>query len=504
MIFSKISDLRRFFISLWLLFANNKDYVLYKYLPTSMMLMLSAYIYSLLRGVKDAILVPSLGAELISFVKFYGVFPGTIIFFICFSKLANILSRDKLYYSITLFFISFFLAYAFILAPYSHLIHPDLSNLVSEFPSLKYQIMMIQNWTVSVFYIMSELCGTVMLTLLFWQFANDLYNIKEAKKTYTLFGLIGQFGLVSAGILQTKVSLYFVENGYSEEMWDITIQWMMGSIALAGGLLILLYCFMYNKVLHNPALCDREHNRETEKVRLSLKDSFKYVFSSRYLWYIMIIVFCYGVGINLVESVWKDQLKIKYPSHNSYSVFMGQFHMYFGFATIFMMMFGSYVLSSFKWLVPALCTPLGAGLSGGLFFMALVFKNSFQPLLDYLDTDVLSMVVMLGAIQVALFKSFNYAFVDATKEIAFIPLDRELRIKGKAAVDVIGGRFGKSFGAVLQQVLFWTISPNLVDLTVEMALIFLFFIGLWIYSVIGLNKEFSKMVEKKILTTISK
>ena len=85
------------FSKVYALTIANKRYLLYKYLPTSLMFLLSAYSYSLLRGVKDSILVPKLGAELISFVKFYGVFPSTLIFFICFAKLANILSRDKLY-----------------------------------------------------------------------------------------------------------------------------------------------------------------------------------------------------------------------------------------------------------------------------------------------------------------------------------------------------------------------------------------------------------------------
>lgn len=71
-------------------FSQNKQYILCKYLPTSLMLLLSAYLNSFLRGVKDSVLVPSLGAELISFIKFYGVLPGTIIFFICYTKLANI------------------------------------------------------------------------------------------------------------------------------------------------------------------------------------------------------------------------------------------------------------------------------------------------------------------------------------------------------------------------------------------------------------------------------
>ena len=459
------------------------------------MLMLSAYIYTLLRGAKDSILVPQLGAELISFIKFYGVFPSTIIFFICYSKLANILSRDKMYISIVSFFMSFFLLYAFVLGPYCEYIQPDLSSLSADFPKLQFQILMIENWTISLFYIMSELCGTVMLTLLFWQFANELYSVKEARKTYSLFGVIGQTGLIVAGIVQYIISDAASGNNLRFLDWKLSLKYMMISVAVAGFSSIIIYVWMYKKVLPNPELCEGRPSESKEKISLSVKESFKYVFSSKYLWLIMVIVFCYGVGINLIESVWKDQLRIQYPTHNAYSTFMGKFHIYFGCATVTSMLLGNYILRTFKWIVAALFTPIGAGLSGLIFFTIIIFKDSFKPLLDSLDITIVSMAVLLGSLQVIIFKSFNYAFVDATKEMAFIPLDKELRTKGKAAVDVIGGRFGKSFGAILQQLMFSFINPSLSQLSIEICIAFVITMVMWIFSVIALNKEFSKVAD---------
>lgn len=492
--FLRISDLQKYFIDIAKLLVENKTYILHKYIPTTLIFLLSAYIYSLLRGVKDSILVPTLGAELISYVKFYIVFPSTVIFFICFSKLANILSRDKLYYVIAMFFASFFLLYAFVLGPNTDFFHLDLSSWILEYPQFKYQIMMIQNWTVSVFYMMSELCGTVMLTLLFWQLANDLYNVKEAKKTYALFGLVGQLGLVIAGVVQSNVSVYF-EDPSDYEAWNATIKWMMVSVFLVCLGLISIYRWMYKNVLFNPSLCDRKHNTEKEKIKLSVVESFKYVFSSRYLWLIMVIVFCYGVGVNMIESVWKDQLRLKYISNSNYSAFMGKFHIIFGFTTIVTMLFGAYILRKFKWIVAALFTPLGAGFTGVIFFNLIIFRDLFGDWFAKFEINLLSMAVMIGALQVMLFKSFNYAFVDATKEMAFIPLDRELRIKGKAAVDVIGGRFGKAFGAILQQIMFQFISPNLSDLTYEIFIVFVVTMAMWTLAVIALNKEFYKLTK---------
>lgn len=475
---------------------DNKYYLLRKYLPTCLLFLFSAYIYSLLRGVKDSILVPALGAELISFIKFYGVFPATVAFFICFSKLANILARDKLYFCITGFFISFFLIYAFFLGPNQHYIHPNMALIIQKFPHFKFQIMMIENWSTTVFYIMSELCGTVLLTLLFWQLANDIYNIKEAKKTYASFGLIGQTGLVVAGFVQHNVSSYFLENTATKGEWDETIKWLMVSIFVSGLILMFIYNWICQNVISDTQLCDRKHNAKNEKVSLSIKDSFRYVFSSKYLWLIMVIVFCYGVGVNMIEIVWKSQLRIQYQNENSYSAFIGKFHIYFGCVTIFVMLFGTYILRKFKWIVPALFTPVGAGMTGIVFFSLIIFQDFFKSYLDDLNLNILSMAVFFGSTQVILFKSFNYAFVDSTKEMAFIPLDRELRVKGKAAVDVIGGRFGKAFGAILQQFMFHFISPNLQNLTMEIFFIFVITMFLWLFAVICLNREFSKFAHE--------
>lgn len=476
-------------------FTENKQYILSKYLPTSLMLLLSAYINSFLRGVKDSVLVPSLGAELISFIKFYGVFPSTLLFFICFTKLANILSRDKLYYTITLFFSSFFMLYAFVLSPYQNYIQPDLSHLITEDSVFRYHFMMIQHWTTSLLYIMCEICGTVTLTLMFWQFTNELYTIKEAKKTYASFGIIGQAGIMFAGLMQTGISDLCIEAYADREVWEYTLKWMMVTILTAGLGLIIIYRWMYKNVFFNTALCTRKHSGKNEKVRLSVKESLKYVCSSRYLWLIMLIVFCYGVGVNLIESSWKYQLKQVYTTQSSYSAFMGTFNLYFGLASIAVMVFGTYILRKFKWLVSALFTPWGAGLTGAIFFTLIIFQDSFRPILESFGTNVLLMAVMLGSSQVILFKSLNYTFVDATKEMAFMPLDRELRTKGKAAVDVIGSRFGKAFGAISQQLMFQFISPSIGELSEVFFIFFILIITIWTASVFALNRRFLQIVE---------
>ena len=61
-----------------------------------------------------------------------------------------------------------------------------------------------------------------------------------------------------------------------------------------------------------------------EKLKMSMRKNFLYLAKSRYLLYIALIVLGYNIAINLVEVVWKNEMKNLYPSPNGYNAYMGQ------------------------------------------------------------------------------------------------------------------------------------------------------------------------------------
>ena len=69
----------------------------------------------------------------------------------------------------------------------------------------------------------------------------------------------------------------------------------------------------------------------------------------------------------------------------------------------------------------------------------------------------LYLAVIIGAAQNIFSKSSKYSLFDPCKETAYIPLDDEIRTKGKAAIDVICNPLGKSGGALIQQVMIFSI-----------------------------------------------
>lgn len=95
-------------------------------------------------------------------------------------------------------------------------------------------------------------------------------------------------------------------------------------------------------------------------------------------------------------------------------------------------------------------------------------------------------------------KSIKYSLFDPTKEMAYIPLNDELRSKGKAAVDVIGGRAGKSGGALVQTWLLMAFATK--DVLSIAPMTFWTFLAVmigWIVSVKLLSKKVDTAVKAK-------
>src|SRR3990167_5740605 len=110
-------------------------------------------------------------------------------------------------------FFMFFLIFAFCLYPAQDWLHPNklADSLQSLLPQgFKGFIAIFRNWTFTLFYVMSELWSTAILTVLFWGFANEVTSVEEAKRYYGLLTFGGSFAGVFSGI----AAVYFSQNIY--------------------------------------------------------------------------------------------------------------------------------------------------------------------------------------------------------------------------------------------------------------------------------------------------
>ena len=196
-----------------------------------------SFIYTILRDTKDSLIVtaPNSGAEAIPFLKVWCVVPSAIFLMVVYTSLANRLTKESLFYTVLSPFLAFFMLFAFVLYPNAHLIHPVesanyLASLLPDTAGFRGVIAIYRNWSYALFYILSEMWGSMVLSLMFWGFANDITKTSEAKRFYALFGIGANVALIFSGQAIKWASIQTEGRTYTD-----SLQVMM-SMVLAMGL----------------------------------------------------------------------------------------------------------------------------------------------------------------------------------------------------------------------------------------------------------------------------
>jgi hypothetical protein len=159
-----------------------------KVLPLGLMFFCILFNYTILRDTKDVLVVTAKGssAEIIPFLKTWVNLPMAIGFMIIYTKLSNVLSKEQLFYSCIFPFIAFFGTFAFFMYPLVDILHPTafadflVQKLGTRFLG---PIAIVRNWTFVLFYVMAELWGSVVVSVLFWGFANQVCTLPPIPST---------------------------------------------------------------------------------------------------------------------------------------------------------------------------------------------------------------------------------------------------------------------------------------------------------------------------------
>ncbi|KAA8494298.1 ADP,ATP carrier protein 1, chloroplastic [Porphyridium purpureum] len=473
-----------------------------KLVPLGLMFFMILFNYTILRDTKDVLVVTAAGAEIIPYLKTYCNLPGAILFTVVYSALSNRVSRENLFYMCLFPFVAFFLAFGFIMYPNTAALHPvaAVAHFKTLLPAglqsgLQPFLAIIENWTFALFYTLAELWGSVIVSLLFWGFANEITSVKEAEKYYPLFGLGANVALIFSGQYVRFVSDVRRNLAPGVDGWALSLKYLMSAIGVGGAIIMGLYKYMQEKVVKNPELVNaktaNKAKKKKPKASLSMVESAKYLASSSYIRSLAAMVIGYGMSINIVEVTWKSRLRAAFPDPNDYSSFMGNFSTATGSATFVLMLAGRFIFQKFGWATAALITPVVLGITGVMFFALTLFGPQLAPLVQRLGTTPLMLAVMVGAVQNVMSKGSKYAFFDPCKEMAYIPLDDEQKSKGKAAVDVIGNPLGKSGGSFIQQVLIFSLG-SLAASTPYLAGILMTLVVMWIGAANTLAKQFKE------------
>jgi AAA family ATP:ADP antiporter len=478
-------------------------YELKKFIPMLIIFFLVGFNYTLLRATKDALVVtaPASGAEALPFLKVWAIVPMALLFTFIFTRVSNRLTREKIFYAMMSIFVAFFLIFMFFLYPFQDALHPHaFCDRIQELLPMGCQglIAMFRNWTFTLFYVMSEMWSTIIMTVLSWGFANDVTSVNDARRYYGLLGISINFSGIAAGQVATSMAHYTFNPNlpFGSDAWGQSIVFLNSIIIFAGVACMILFRYMHKQGFGYNSPSYHEQNGVNE-VKMGLRKNFAYLAKSKYLICIAVVVVMYNIAICLVEVVWKDQVKQLYPNPSDFHGYMGKVLTGIGvIATITSIFISGSVIRKFSWKTSAMISPLILLITGIGFFFFFFFKDSsFAGVATMIGVTPLALCCFFGSLQNCLARASKYTLFDATKELAFIPLSKECKLKGKAAIDGIGSRIGKSGGSIIHQgllMLFGTVALS----TPYVAFILLLAIGAWMLAVSSLGKRFNALIFK--------
>merc|ERR1719181_2109381 len=506
-----MSPVRRFFFPIYMS-------ELTKVLPLCFLMVCTVFVYSTYRDIKDSMVVGAAdefdlkaGNAMTNWLKMFGVLPCALIFMTVLMNLTENYRFPTVFYGVTAFFGFYFVLNAVILYPnrkkltvmpivnWMKELNPD--SMLSTFGGGAAGIFAFP--VTSLHYIMSELWGTVTLSFLAWGYTNIITKREDASRWYPQVALLAQIGQIIAGSSVGELATSYKEN-YNKCLLYLN--------CLTG---VLTFFWLDRFVMKMPRF--RLNNvtvKKKKKEKVGLSAGIKYAINDGYVFCLSGIVFAYGAIMVCMELTYKDTYCSQFFWDKSkMTVFKGMETMLTGVLTLSAMMFiGSNLLNWFGWLFTALFTPVVAGIFCVLFYFICSTTNIATYQLLFIDgklamknagsgTSLAWVCAYLGMAMCVFIKSFKYATLDPTKEIAYLPLDKSEKSKAKAIVDIVGARAGKSAGALFN-IFFTSIIGGGSALTTPMKIVSFFFsmtlLLLWISSAYRLDKHIKERELKNI------
>lgn len=411
-----------------------------KFLLLGFMKFFIIFVLTLTRDTKDTLVVTQCGAEAIAFLKVYGVLPAAAAFIAIFAKMSSALSRQSLFYATCIPFFLFFFIFNSTIYPNRHFLEPSISTIEQQLGMGGVPAKILNHWTSALFFVVSEVYASVSIGILFWKFANDVVSVREAKRFYPLFAYMSSLAPIAAG---QYVVRYASQTGdFASSLNRLTIAISMAGIAICClHHIINIFVERTEDAQNLPAKIDDKK----KKKKMNMMDSLRFLSSSHYLGLVTTLVLGYGIMYNFLEISWKSLVKRQYDDPIDYQRFMGNFSSLVGASTLVVILIGSNIIKLLGWRVGAISTPAVMSLLAIPFFACTVVLGVDD------NPTVLNGAVQIGSVMILMSRACKYGLFDPTLQMSYIPLDEDSKVKGKAAIDVLGSRVGKSGASMVQQ-----------------------------------------------------
>lgn len=414
---------------------------------------------NIIRTIKNTNIAILISPEIISFIKCYFEMPFAIFIIILYNKLRQLFKLVDLFSYIIGSFALIFSFLAFFTL-YSTNNSSSLNFYLNNFPRFTSFILIIFNWNLVLFYILGELYPIILYSIFFWQLANSIVKLDEAKFIYPKIIFSGQISLVFL--------TFFIEffNNYLQRLYLAELkQNMMIKIFISINFIIsLLAIFLYRKVygIFN-------NNNIINNIT---KLSFSNILKSQDLFFIFLQIVFYAASSVTLEILLMSKLKILCSDYSSFLLLYCKILLYTNLSSIFLSVISSKIIKGFSTHKLIYLTPVLTLFFGSLFVLSSIISNDPK------------FIIIIGAMQYICIKSTKYVFFDYSKEVLYLSIDKETRTDGKFSTELLGMKVGKIIGGGFQ-VIILTILPNVKysDVSIFLLLFLLIISLIWIYII---------------------
>lgn len=265
--------------------------------------------------------------------------------------------------------------------------------------------------SVFVLYVVKDIFAVVLVEA-FWSYSNLVFRTETAKKVYGLFCVMGSLG------------------GLVGNLWVGVLAGSFGTLAAVAFVLPVLLAVWAgcSAAVHRGARRVRPRNDKPRFV-----DSLQVVRKSDYLGWMVLLIATVQVVITLVDFQYNQTIERAYPATDARTRVIGQVYAAIDFGSIGLQLLTVTILRV-------------AGVSRALLAIPVILSGF-----------ILSFVAapgfwVLAALKIAS-KCLDYSVFRAAKEILYIPLAPDEKVRGKAVVDILTYRVAKGGASMLIQVL---------------------------------------------------
>ncbi len=420
--------------------------------------------YCLLRGARNTLTVTDLGsgAGSIPFFELCGTMPAAVLMVFILTRLLNRFSIHKVFLLTLATFAGFFLVFATMIYPSLHLWQGALSSC-AWLPGHNLLSVLLPQGFSMLFFVMSELWKIALLTVLFWGLVNKYIPLNDAKQFYAPLMFGGSVGAMLSGPLISLCK--YASNG----SWSRSLTLSMIALTILSVIIARLYTILWSQFA-GPKI-----EEEEKKEHLSLFESIRLCFKSRYLLLLAWITIADYIAYTLGEVIFLDVLKQKYPDPSQFYNYNGQLNFWSGLLTAFSaLVVTPILLKKCKWVVASMITPLCLVITEAAFFFVL-----WSPSKDM----KLELLVFIGTIFFCVVRAAKHTLYETSKEISFLLLPSLEKMQGKLVIDGMCSRIGRGGASLVSIVLIQMAGGVLASA----------FVAGWLAIAIGVSCVFSTL-----------